>query len=519
MNNVYNERLAKASIKPANARGSIRRRLLSYIVAGVVALLLTFSIVTSYLTTEQTSAQLVENAKQVASALAQQSKLALLTASSANAKSAMDQVLAFPDVDGAGLVSSDGKFYVWRGGEQTGKYFSQLAWPDISENMIFDEDDEHWYIASIVILSNAEFDDAGEPIDENLGYAIISFSKNSLYEINRNIYLTIGLTGLIAIAGLILIIGSAIKNQLAPLKELTEIMVYNHHTGEHNFANVKGAREVEQMAASFNAMMKTLDDQDEKLRHHRDQLEAEVKIRTRELVEARDAALTSSRHKSEFLANMTHELRTPIQSIIGYVDLVREEIEDEGVFHICEDLDKVTRNAERLLGMINSVLDLSKIEAGRMELNTNSVYLNDLLRNVEEATSPLVPSNSNQFYLLNRCDNMLLRIDNEKMLQVLINLISNACKFTENGEIVLEVVLVENKLVFTVSDTGIGILEQQLEKIFQEFMQVDSGENRRFGGTGLGLAISKQFCELMQATMEVKSEYGEGTTFTVTLPV
>ncbi|MCY7294158.1 sensor histidine kinase [Alteromonas sp. a30] len=519
MNNVKRPKLHRMNIKKMHLNASIRRRLLSYIVAGVIILLLTFTVVTSLLTTKQTSAKLVKNAKQVASALAQQSTLALLTASSINAESAMDQVLEFPDVDGAGLVGRDGEFYVWRGHAQGNNYFSKILWEKTTELTLFDEDENHWYIASAIILYNADIEDTGDTVDEKLGYAIVSFSKNSLYEINRDIILTIAITGTIALIGLIIIIGSAIKNQLSPLRALTEIMVYNHQTGEHNIADVRGPREIEQMADSFNAMMKTLDEQDEKLRHHRDQLEAEVKIRTRELVEARDAALSSSRHKSEFLANMTHELRTPIQSIIGYVDLSREEIESEGLFHVCEDLDKITRNAERLLGMINSVLDLSKIEAGRLELNINSVYLFDLIRNVEEATAPLIPSNNNQFQLVNHCNNLLLRIDNEKMLQVLINLISNACKFTQNGKIQLEIKIQENRLIFAVSDTGIGIEKEKQQQIFKKFIQVDSSESRRFGGTGLGLAISKQFCELMKAEISVASEYGKGTTFTVSLPL
>lgn len=522
MNTAVTHQASKAN-DTQQKQGSIRRRLLSYIVIGVVGLLLTFSVVTSWLTTKQTSSQLVGNAKQVSSALAQQSALALITASIENAKGALDQVLAFPDVDGAGLVSWDGSFYEWRGSQAGTEYFRNIDWADVKDNMLFDEDSDHWYIASVVILSNSTPDETGESLfetaDEKLGYAIISFSKQSLYETNLNIIITIGLTGLISIIGLILIVGSAIQKQLSPLRELTKIMVYNHQTGEHNLANVSGAREIEQMAASFNAMMQTLDEQDERLRNHRDQLEAEVKIRTRELVEARDAALSSSRHKSEFLANMTHELRTPIQSIMGYVDLVKEETESEGVFQVSEDLDKVSRNAERLLGMINSVLDLSKIEAGRMELKINSVYLNDLLRDVEEATAPLVPANNNQFSLLNHCENMLLRIDNEKMLQVLINLVSNACKFTENGQITLEIKQQKNLLEFHVIDTGIGIPEHKLSSVFHEFIQVDAGENRRFGGTGLGLAISKQFCELMKAKIEVDSVMGEGTRFTVTLPI
>lgn len=527
LNKAKLKQIQRAMIKDKH-KASIRRKLLSYIVIGVVVLLLAFSIVTSWLTTKQTSSQLVGNAKQVARALAQQSVLALLTASEENAKGALDQVLAFPDVDGAGLVSSDGMFYEWQGNIQGNRYFSQIQWTKVDENMLFDADSEHWFIASEVVLSSSQDSEESEEIydldsyvneDEKLGYAIISFSKQSLYETNRNIILTIGFTGLISIVGLILIVGSAIQRQLAPLRELTDIMVYNHQTGEHNIAEVAGAREIEQMAASFNAMMRTLDEQDESLRNHRDQLEAEVKIRTRELVEARDAALSSSRHKSEFLANMTHELRTPIQSIMGYVDLVREEVESESVFHVCDDLDKVTRNAERLLGMINSVLDLSKVEAGRMELKINSIYLEDILRDVEETTSPLVPSNNNTFTIVNECPNTLLKIDNEKLLQVLINLVSNACKFTDNGLITLLVKKVDNNLHFHVSDTGIGIPQQKLDSIFNQFIQVDSGENRRFGGTGLGLAISKQFCQLMGASIEVESEIEKGTKFIVVLPL
>jgi len=519
MNSVNSRTITKSNIKSKILRGSIRRQLLSYIIAGVIALLLAFSAVIISLTTKQTEARLEHNAKQVTIALAQNTILALLTASIDNAKTAMEQVLSFPDVDGAGLVSSDGTFRVWRGNVDTGSYFENMPWKQINEDTVLFEDKNHIYVGSVIVLKDADINEAGEPVDERLGYAVVSFSKGSLEEINRNIIVSISFTGIIAVIGLILIIGSAIKKQLTPLKELTQIMVYNHETGEHNLAHVSGSIEVEKMAASFNAMMRTLDDQDEKLRHHRDKLEAEVKIRTRELVEARDAALSSSRHKSEFLANMTHELRTPIQSIIGYVDLAKEEVENEGAFHVAEDLDKVTRNAERLLGMINSVLDLSKVEAGRMELNINSTYLSDLLRDVEEATAPLVPTNRNHFYLLNHCENMLLRIDNEKLLQVLINLISNACKFTQDGTITLDIRLINERLQFAVSDTGIGIEQKQLGKIFNEFIQVDSGENRKFGGTGLGLAISKQFCELMHADISVTSKVAEGTTFTVTLPI
>lgn len=501
---------------------SIRRQLLAYIVAGVFVLLVLFSITISWLAGKETSELTVNNAQQVARALAQQSVLALLTESEENADTALDQVMSFPDVSGAGLVTVEGEIFGWRGDIRGEQYFQRFDWQSVRSYLILEEDGDNWYVASAVILADGGGDsetELFEATEEKLGYAILTFSKETLTQINRDIILTIAITGGIAVVGLILIVGGAIQRQLAPLQALSEVMAHNHETGEHKLAKVEGAREIEQMAYSFNAMMLTLDEQDERLRHQRDQLEAEVKIRTAELTVARDAALTSSRHKSEFLANMTHELRTPIQSIMGYVDLAKEGAENEGQFEMAGDLEKVNRNADRLLGMINCLLDLSKIEAGRMELSLSSTYLKDLLQNLSEATAPLFPRNNNEFLLDNHVGNPILRIDAEKLLQVLINLVSNASKFTQNGTITLRVETHRSDISFSIIDTGIGIPQDQLARIFDQFQQVDSGDNRRFGGTGLGLAISKQFCELMGARISVESIEGKGSCFTVKLPI
>jgi len=522
MNELQETRKLRGAVGNRKESLSIRRQLLAYIVAGVFILLVLFSLTISWLAGKETSELTVNNAQQVARALAQQSVLALLTESEENADTALDQVMSFPDVAGAGLVTLEGEIFGWRGDARGENYFRKINWQETRNYLILEEDDDNWFVASAVILADNEGDsetELFESTEEKLGYAILSFSKETLTQINRDIILTIAITGGIAVIGLILIVGGAIQRQLTPLQALSEVMSHNHETGEHRLAKVHGAKEIEQMANSFNAMMLTLDEQDERLRNQRDQLEAEVKIRTAELTVARDAALTSSRHKSEFLANMTHELRTPIQSIIGYVDLAKEEAENEGHFDMASDLDKVTRNADRLLGMINCLLDLSKIEAGRMELNLSSTYLKDLLQNLSEATAPLFPRNNNKFLLDNHADNPILRIDSEKVLQVLINLVSNASKFTNNGTVTLRVESQSGYLIFNVIDTGIGIPADQLAKIFDQFQQVDSGETRRFGGTGLGLAISKQFCELMGAQIKVESIEGEGSCFTVKLPI
>jgi len=502
---------------------TIRRQLLNYIIFGGALLFLLFSITLGWLTTSKTSVMTVTNAHQVARALAQQSVLALLTESEENAEIAIQQVMNFPDVTGAGLINLQNQLISWHGDPYAAKYFQDMDLTSQNKGEHLFEDNSAWYVASLVVLEGSTTDEQQlelmDQASENLGYALVSFSKQRLYDFSKQVILIIVFTGFIALIILTLSIDGVIQKLTSPLNTLSKAMVHSQRTGEHTYSKIRGSREVQQIAESYNAMMATLNHQEEKLRHHRDQLEAEVKIRTRELTVARDTALNSSRYKSEFLANMTHELRTPIQAIMGYIDLVKEELEDEGLYHLQQDLDKVTRNSERLLSMISSVLDLAKIEAGRMELRLRSTYLEELLKGVQDTILPLLPMGNNRFQLLKPEDNLQIRIDTEKLHQVLVNLISNACKFTENGDISLKVDRVHKGLRFSVQDTGIGIAQDKLQLIFQQFSQVDGSQTRKFDGTGLGLAISKEFCQLMGAELRVESQLGKGSTFTLILPL
>jgi signal transduction histidine kinase len=296
-------------------------------------------------------------------------------------------------------------------------------------------------------------------------------------------------------------------------------MLDSEKTGAHLRAEFNGPREVQRMAHAYNSMMKVLDQQDEELRLHRDQLEAEVDIRTRELIEARDTALTANRHKSEFLANMTHELRTPIQAIIGYVDLVKEELEIEGLPELQDDLDKVTNNSRRLLSLINSVLDFAKVEAGKMDINLEVISISTIISNVKETIQPLVVRNHNQLVIVGAQLLDQITVDREKLEQVLVNLLSNACKFTDKGTVTFDVTLHKEDVLFSIRDTGIGIDEDDVRGIFDEFQQVDGSQARQFQGTGLGLAICKRFCELIGADISVTSEINVGSTFMVKVPV
>ncbi|MGC9946596.1 MAG: ATP-binding protein [Bryobacteraceae bacterium] len=241
-----------------------------------------------------------------------------------------------------------------------------------------------------------------------------------------------------------------------------------------------------------------------------------------ELVRAKDAAEDANRAKSAFLANMSHELRTPLNAVIGYSEMLQEVAEDRGQHDLLPDLGKIRWAGKHLLGLINDVLDLSKIEAGKVELATESL---DVLAAIDDAVStihPLVEKNGNRLEVACAGGLGALLADQTRVRQVLFNLLSNACKFTENGVIRLEARRTRRKgsewVEFRVTDTGIGMSPDQMDRLYRPFMQADSSTTRKFGGTGLGLAISREFCQMMGGSLSAESELGKGSAFTVRLP-
>jgi signal transduction histidine kinase/DNA-binding response OmpR family regulator/ligand-binding sensor domain-containing protein len=258
----------------------------------------------------------------------------------------------------------------------------------------------------------------------------------------------------------------------------------------------------------------------------------------KELVEAKEAADAASTAKSQFLANMSHELRTPLNAIIGYSEMLQEEVADLGQNGLRPDLEKIHGAGKHLLGLINDILDLSKIEAGKMTLYLEEFDVAQMAREVATTVQPLVAKNGNRLEVNCPPDIGRMRADLTKVRQTLFNLLSNACKFTENGTIRLEVRCQKPEvgasgedagsggrdarapqLTFTVSDTGIGITAEQMNRLFEAFAQADASTTRKYGGTGLGLTISRNFCRMMGGDLTVTSEAGQGSTFTVTLPV
>jgi PAS domain S-box-containing protein len=249
------------------------------------------------------------------------------------------------------------------------------------------------------------------------------------------------------------------------------------------------------------------------------QREQALEESNRALRQARDGALQASRAKSEFLANMSHELRTPLNAIIGYSELLMEDAEASSQSELHADLKKIHASGTHLLSLINDVLDMSKIESGKMDLDVQEFDLRELVGTIRDTIDPIAQRQGNQLLLELASAPERVTYDPQKLRQVLINLLSNACKFTTGGRVQLDVGLDGlGWLEFRVSDTGIGMSDEQRARLFRPFVQADSSTTRRYGGTGLGLAISQRLCELMGGRIDVASHPGQGSTFTVRLP-
>ncbi len=257
------------------------------------------------------------------------------------------------------------------------------------------------------------------------------------------------------------------------------------------------------------------------MRRKRD--EEALRSMNEELALARDRALEANRTKSSFVANMSHELRTPLNAIIGYSEMLQEDVALLGLEEIEDDLKKIYQSGRHLLNLINDILDMSKIEAGKLELHYDDFDVPMLVWDVSATIQPLLIKNNNRLNI--DCDRQLghIRADMTRLRQILLNILSNACKFTKSGEINVKVyrqnLTQAEYFCFVISDTGIGISPEHIQKLFQPFNQADTSTTRQYGGTGLGLAISRRLCQMMGGDIILESKLSNGSTFTVQLPV
>ncbi|MDA9982019.1 ATP-binding protein [Gammaproteobacteria bacterium] len=298
--------------------------------------------------------------------------------------------------------------------------------------------------------------------------------------------------------------------------------------------------EVGELVASFNEMLSRIQQRDgeltaksaELLESHRQLeeysqgLESKVELRTRELAEAtgeaeeaRDRAEEANQSKSVFLANMSHELRTPMNAIIGFSRIVMNRCKDVLPQKQYANMEKIAISANHLLGLINDILDLSKIEAGRMEVTPSEFTLGPMVEMCLRTVEPMAAGKNIVFKHDTGADIPPLFNDQDKVKQILINLLSNAVKFTEAGEINVDLRYTDDQASIAVADTGIGIPDDQLSSVFEEFTQLDAGSTKRYSGTGLGLSITRHLARLIGGDIEIQSTIGVGSIFTVSFPM
>jgi len=368
---------------------------------------------------------------------------------------------------------------------------------------------------------------------QGLGWGIMVPQPKSEVEkqVNAILYseLQWGIIGLIIALVAAFIIGRRVTSPINRLVAGTKQLTTSGFIGELPTLSEYTPREIQDLAHALSTLNHGFQDSQSEIKNLNSSLQKKVDKATIELTEANKKleisvyeAQMASRAKSSFLANMSHELRTPMNAILGYSEILEEDVKDGYVNSLIPDIQKIQHAGKHLLALISDILDLSKIEAGKMEVHLETLDLKDLIEDVAVTIEPLANKNNNKFEV--KFDNVLGEIcaDITKIKQILFNLLSNSFKFTHDGKVSLNVsrytINNQDMYRFVVSDTGIGMTEDQIDILFTEFSQADTSTTRKFGGTGLGLTISRFFCHMMNGDIEVESTPGKGSSFIVTIP-
>ncbi|MFQ5471126.1 MAG: ATP-binding protein [Gammaproteobacteria bacterium] len=503
---------------------SFRRQLLISVTIGVLLLALMGSLTTSWILGQDAYKNLIDRGISITENFARQSELALIFDEGENAKDSALATLAFPDVEHIAIFNREGKSILTEGSQIPDDL--HLGHPDHEDHKLVAhlelETNQLIHIAAPVYAQGSIADESLElntPATEYLGTVHIGMSKTSLKALQKNILLENLIISFVLATFMVLFLRRLVNRITRPVNDLAEIM-FRAEAGEKKVrAKIKGPSEVAHMAEAFNKMISTLEERGNFLRNQKLLLEEEVQERTKELCHARDQAIIASKHKSEFLAIMSHELRTPMNSIIGFTEMAIDELHEIEEYQIAKGLQKVMGATEHLLDMIDNILNLTKIEAGRMDLLIEPVELKYPVDEVASTIQPIIKKNGNELVVEVNDTGGNMMIDEGKLRQILLNLLSNASKFTKNGKITLLANHDGKSLHISVTDTGIGMTEEQCSHIFEEFKQADMSTTRNYGGTGLGLSICQRFCTLMGGAIAVTSKPDEGTCFTVDIPL
>ena len=460
----------------------------------------------SWISVNRARSDLVNQGRLLTERYAAQSTLALLYGAPDNARLATNSLLQFPNVVGVAIYNADGSTLLQEGNVGTARPQPQAVWSSTTAARMVEDGTERWLFQAPVFVgaASAELTAFGEPASppQYQGQVAVAVSKAALREIARDIVVSAAtisaLTALLLLPALLYIL----QHISRPIQTLARVMTRTESGDLTARADLAGPADVRRMEHAFNSMMDTLQERD------------------RELVEARDVALSAARLKAQFTANVSHEIRTPLNGLLGMLTLLRET---QLTAKQRERLTIAEASGHTLLTLINDILDFSRLESGRVDLEAIPFDLPTKIgevaalfelqtRNKQISLDVVIAPDVPQF----------VTGDPVRLGQVLTNLIGNAVKFTNAGGVTVEVDCVPDagsRVRFRVTDTGIGIAEQDIGRIFQSFTQADSSTTRQFGGSGLGLTITRQLVELMGGEIEVHSTPGQGSTFSFSLPL
>lgn len=506
------------------AAGSFRRQLTVLSSLGVLGLALAIALASSGFLAWRLESLALTLLGEMTGQWANESRLVFLE-SPASALERATRIAAFPGVQQAALLKPDTTLWVASAGAG--------PWPSLPPaierrspaNPIY-EDRDCWYFVAPVRTGA----DAASPMvvrgeTQGLGYLVVAWRKSPLAQLRGWLFVLNGAIALVLAAGILAALQVFLRRLTEPLDHLAGVMrrIQAGETGAR--AAVAGPAETRTIGRAFNALLDRLDQHRDALEQQRAALESEVVLRTQDLRAARDLALTADRHKSAFLAAMSHEMRTPLQTILGYTQESEKQLKflegdaDPVIVERLADYFGIVLGASgELLLRINQVLELAAFEAGQREVVLDEVDLPGLVDDVVAALKLHAVRNHNRVEV-HCAGERWVAIDGDKLRQIIRNLLDNACKFTHDGAVQLQVGAGNGMLAVEVTDSGIGISADQLDLIFEPFRQVDMSDTRRYGGTGLGLAITKSVCQLLGGSITVASTLGVGSRFRVEIPL
>ena len=486
------------------------------LVAGVLFLtIFSFVYASSWLTLDSLFSNYLKNsARPLASLVAENAKIAIITQQDAEVVELGRFITSIKSVSSYALLDHDGKPFHKMGVID----LPNFKLPEIGHSHMR-LNDNTWFIVSPVTVKSETLFPKDKYKEEIIGYVYLNFTtKNEMQYISSfNKYLLIIM--FVAFFAGISVFVFFITRYLKPVEKMISAVKQFESGDNKNIDLETNIVEFSRLFENLKSMFSKITEQELNLREYNNNLEKAVEIKTKNLAEAVSKLEMQDQSKTEFIANASHEIRTPIQSIIGYTQYIHDELNEKEIYDFDEDFSRLERNCDKLLQLIKQILDFSKLESNTFITHLEEISISDLLEQIHSSTRMIV--SNNQLFVVsdNYTDINTIKIDVSCVIQVVSNLVSNAEKFCDNGIITVMINASENLLNIEVKDNGIGVPTDQQEIIFEKFRQADGTSRRKYEGTGLGLSISTELAKTMNGTLVLDTSYTDGASFNLNIPL